>query len=151
MSEYALYSEEEIYDGDPLQPDLETVTPPTLVAKLNVSQREARVAHLVSQAHKIVDESWSIHGGGKEKVASFVLFSGGNDSTVLAHMMRGRSDYAVHCNTTIGIEKTRQFVRDTCKEWGLELLERVAPISYRELVIERGFPGPAMHYKAVAP
>lgn len=151
MSEYALYSEEEIYDGDPLVPDLETVTPPIVVAKLSASQREQRVNHLVNQAHHIVDLAWDVNGGGKDKLATFVLFSGGNDSTVLAHMMRNRSDYAVHCNTTIGVEQTRQFVRDTCKEWNLELLERVAPTSYRELVIERGFPGPAMHYKVGAP
>jgi 3'-phosphoadenosine 5'-phosphosulfate sulfotransferase (PAPS reductase)/FAD synthetase len=76
-----------------------------------------------------------------------VLYSGGNDSTILAHMMRHRAAYAVHANTTIGIEQTRQFVRDTCKRWELPLLERVAPVSYRDLVLERGFPGPAMHFK----
>ena len=27
------------------------------------------------------------------------------------------------------------------------MMERTAPTSYRELVLERGFPGPAMHYK----
>jgi 3'-phosphoadenosine 5'-phosphosulfate sulfotransferase (PAPS reductase)/FAD synthetase len=58
-----------------------------------------------------------------------ILFSGGNDSTVLAHMMRHRAQYAIHANTTIGIEATRQFVRDTCAGWELELLERTAPVS----------------------
>jgi hypothetical protein len=62
-------------------------------------------------------------------------------------MLRHRADCAVHANTTIGIEDTRQFVRDTCQHWGLELIERTAPVSYRDLVMERGFPGPAMHYK----
>lgn len=151
MPELSLYSEEEIYDGDPLEPDMDTVTPPTVVAKLTMSQREQRVAHLVAQAHKIVDMTWDIHGEGHRLAATCVLFSGGNDSTVLAHMMRDRVGYAVHCNTTIGIEQTRQFVRDTCKMWELELLERLPPTSYRELVLERGFPGAAMHYKVVAP
>jgi len=147
LSDFALYSEEDVYDGDPLEPDLVSVTPATMVARLTQSERERRVEKLVAQAHEIVDLSIASHIGDKKLVASCVLFSGGNDSTVLAHMMRERSDYAVHCNTTIGIEKTRQFVRDTCKSWRLELLERLAPTSYRELVIERGFPGPAMHYK----
>lgn len=151
MPEYALYSEEEIYTGDPLNPDMVCVTPPGVVAGLTLSQRQERVSNLISQAHNILDLSWEIHGENRKNVANCVLFSGGNDSTVLAHMMRGRVDFAVHCNTTIGIEKTRQFVRDTCADWGLELLERVAPTSYRELVIERGFPGPAMHYKVCAP
>lgn len=147
MSEYALYSEEEIYDGDPLAPDMVTVTPATVVAALTKSQREQRVSKLIDQAHEIVDLAWHFHGEDRRKAATCVLFSGGNDSTVLAHMMRHRSDYAVHCNTTIGIEQTRQFVRDTTAGWGLELIEKLPPLSYRELVIERGFPGPAFHFK----
>ena len=31
---------------------------------------------------------------------------------------------AIHANTTIGIEETRDFVRNTCEEWGLALMER---------------------------
>jgi 3'-phosphoadenosine 5'-phosphosulfate sulfotransferase (PAPS reductase)/FAD synthetase len=143
----SLFDVEELYDGDPLNPDLVTVTPAEVVARLTGSQREERVAALVEQAHFIVDRAWEVHGAGRMLAAACVLFSGGNDSTVLAHLMRDRVDWAVHCNTTIGIEQTRQFVRDTCDAWGLGLIERVAPIAYRELVIERGFPGPAMHYK----
>jgi hypothetical protein len=75
------------------------------------------------------------------------LFSGGNDSTVLAHLFRDDATHAIHANTTIGIEATRQFVRDTCTTWGLELVEIAAPVSYRDLVIQQGFPGPAMHWK----
>jgi 3'-phosphoadenosine 5'-phosphosulfate sulfotransferase (PAPS reductase)/FAD synthetase len=145
--EYSLYTEEEIYKGDPLNPDMETVTPATVVAKLTGPQREQRVTNLVQQAHDIVDLAWEQNKDDRKLLASFVLFSGGNDSTVLAHMMRERSDYAVHCNTTIGIEATRRFVRETCQDWDLRLIEKLPPVSYRELVLERGFPGPAMHYK----
>lgn len=79
-----------------------------------------------------------------------VLFSGGNDSTVLAHMFKDVATHAVHANTGIGIEATRQFVRDTCAMWDLPLLERraLAPQDqYEAMVLERGFPGPAMHWK----
>lgn len=34
-------------------------------------------------------------------------------------MMLGTATHAVHANTGIGIERTRQFVRDTCATWNL--------------------------------
>jgi 3'-phosphoadenosine 5'-phosphosulfate sulfotransferase (PAPS reductase)/FAD synthetase len=147
FSHEVLFTDTELFTGDPLDPDFKQVCPPEVISELTAEQREQRVNKLVEQAHLIVDRAWEIHAGGRMKAAWCVLFSGGNDSTILAHMMRHRADYAVHANTTIGIEDTRQFVRDTCQAWGLELIERTAPVSYRELCLERGFPGPAMHYK----
>ncbi|GGM78323.1 hypothetical protein GCM10012275_56220 [Longimycelium tulufanense] len=78
-----------------------------------------------------------------------MLFSGGNDSTVLTHLMRQRATHAIHANTGIGIEQTRQFVRDTCRAWGLPLIEKRPPTGsrYRDLVLDQGFPGPAHHFK----
>lgn len=143
----ALWDEAELFTGDPLDPDCEQVCPPSIIATLTAPKREQRVVKLVEQANLIVDKAWELYAQGRMRAAWCVLYSGGNDSTVLAHLMRERVDFAVHANTTIGIEETRQFVRDTCANWGLELIERVAPISYRDLVLERGFPGPAMHYK----
>ncbi|MCG7607170.1 phosphoadenosine phosphosulfate reductase family protein [Mycobacterium sp. CnD-18-1] len=146
------------YNGDPLRPDLETVTPPEVIARLTMPEREERVKYLIEQAHHIADWAWKVHGENRRLVARCVLYSGGNDSTVLAHLMKGRSDYAVHANTTIGVEQTRQFVRDTCKMWGLELLERSGPDSFRDLVLGNvyakngnrpypgGFPGPGAHF-----
>lgn len=107
----------------------------------------ARNADLVGHAHSIVDDAITAHLDGHDLVATVLLFSGGNDSTVLGHLMRERVTVAAHANTGIGIEDTRTFVRGTCVAWGLPLMERHAPTSYRDLVIERGFPGPAMHYK----
>lgn len=146
----SLFTERELYQGDPLVPDLITVTPPAVVATLTGPEREIRVKNLIDQAHEIVDWAWRVHGEGRMLAASCILFSGGNDSTVLTHLMRGRVDYAVHCNTTIGIEQTRVFVRETCQAWGLDLIERFPPKTYRELVTDPkhgGFPGPAMHFK----
>jgi 3'-phosphoadenosine 5'-phosphosulfate sulfotransferase (PAPS reductase)/FAD synthetase len=141
-----LFTDSELFTGDAINPDFEQVCPPSVIAELTAVQREHRVRNLVAQAHLIVDKAWEL-AGGRMSAGWCILFSGGNDSTVLAHMMRHRADYAIHANTTIGIEATRHFVRDTCAGWELELLERTAPVSYRELVLERGFPGPAMHFK----
>lgn len=141
-----LWDDAELFSGDPLRPDMEQVCPPSVVASLTRTEREERVTRLVEQAHEIVDTAWEL-ADGRMRAAWCLLYSGGNDSTVLAHMMRHRADYAVHANTTIGIEETRQFVRDTCADWGLPLIERTAPESYRELVLRNGFPGPAFHFR----
>jgi 3'-phosphoadenosine 5'-phosphosulfate sulfotransferase (PAPS reductase)/FAD synthetase len=143
----ALFSEADVWDGDPVQPDTDTVTPAEIVAKLSPGQRHRRVINLEDQARRIYHDALTAHLGGRHLVAACVLFSGGNDSTTLAHMFRDEATHAIHANTTIGVEQTRQFVRDTCAGWGLLLVEKRAPISYRDLVLERGFPGPGMHWK----
>lgn len=100
----------------------------------------------IADAHDIVDEALAVHLDGHELVGIVVLFSGGNDSTVLAHLMRERATHYAHANTGIGVEATRQFVRDTVAGWGKPLLERSGE-SYRDLVLGYGFPGPAHHWK----
>lgn len=142
-----LFDESDLYDGDPVHPDLDTPTPAVIVATLTKPQREERVTRLVEQAHQIVDEAIETHGRNRIVVAQCVLFSGGNDSTILVHMMSDRASHAIHANTTIGIEATRQFVRETCHAMNLPLIEKIAPESYRDLVIDQGFPGPPMHGK----
>lgn len=121
------------------------------VQALGPDARRRRVQELLVESHALLDQAIAEHvtGAGKELVAVCLLYSGGNDSTTLGHIFKSRADYAVHANTTIGIEQTRQFVRDTCSAWGLPLLEYVPPpgSTYRELVLDQGFPGPAMHYK----
>lgn len=142
----ALFEASEAWNEDPINPGLDNPTPLEIIYSLTRPQREQRVRNLIRQANQITDEARRL-AGDREITATCILFSGGNDSTVLAHLMRNQATHAVHANTGIGIEETRQFVRDTCKEWELPLLEKHPPTSYRELVIERGFPGPAMHFK----
>jgi 3'-phosphoadenosine 5'-phosphosulfate sulfotransferase (PAPS reductase)/FAD synthetase len=101
----------------------------------------------VAESFGIVRDALSAHLDGHLLAARVILFSGGDDSTVLAHMFRKFATHIAHANTTIGIEQTRQFVRDTAAGWNLPLIEKVAPTSYRDLVLERGFPGPAQHWK----
>lgn len=120
------------------------------VARLTGSQRIARVSALIGQSRDFLSAAIEQHvtGDGRMVAAVVVLFSGGDDSTVLAHMFREQVDYAAHANTGIGIEATRVFVRDTCRDWGLQLIERASPRpvdSYRAQVLRDGFPGPAWH------
>jgi 3'-phosphoadenosine 5'-phosphosulfate sulfotransferase (PAPS reductase)/FAD synthetase len=122
------------------------------VAVLTRPEREARVTRLIAESYGILDRAIEEHVPmGKRTVAGIVvLFSGGNDSTVLAHLFKDVATHAAHANTTIGIEQTREFVRNTCEEWGLPLLERTSKSerdSYRNLVLDQGFPGPGHHFK----
>jgi 3'-phosphoadenosine 5'-phosphosulfate sulfotransferase (PAPS reductase)/FAD synthetase len=86
-------------------------------------------------------------------VAIFVGFSGGNDSRAVTHWMMNNVPgcQPFHINTGVGIERTRQYVRDTSKAYGWNLTEIRAKEDcgedYRKLVLERGFPGPDHHKK----
>lgn len=120
------------------------------VARMTMTQRRMRVQALMAQSRDFLSAAIEEHvtNDGRMVAATVVLFSGGNDSTTLAHLFRKDVDYAAHANTTIGIEKTREFVRNVCEEWGLPLLERTAPREkdqYRAQVLRDGFPGPAWH------
>lgn len=136
----------EIYDALHPAAEINRPTPVELVASLTADQRIERVWDLITQAQRIVRDALAEHLDGHAVAGMVLLFSGGNDSTTLAHMFRYQATHAAHANTTIGIEETRQFVRDTCADWGLPLLEKFPPETYRELVVQRGFPGPAMHW-----
>lgn len=111
--------------------------PPALEAKMIAS-------------HAMLDAlEAEIRDGGREVAGIVALFSGGNDSTVLTHLFRNRVTHAGHCNTGIGVEQTREFMRARCRDWGIPLLE-FSPDekdSFRTIVIDQGFPGPAHHWK----
>jgi 3'-phosphoadenosine 5'-phosphosulfate sulfotransferase (PAPS reductase)/FAD synthetase len=120
-------------------------------------ERNTRLDDLIWDAHALLNraiaEEIVDHRDGKNRgrahAGTAILFSGGNDSTVLAHMFRKLATHAIHANTGVGVEATRQFVRDTCASWGLPLIEKHPPpgSTYRELVLAEGFPGPAKHWK----
>ncbi len=127
--------------------------------------RRARIEGLVGNAHKLLDAAIELQHADKRRVVAIVAaFSGGDDSTTLAHMFRDRITHVVHANTGIGIEATREYVRDTCATWRVPLIERHPEpgAGYRDLVLGRvriktgpkagqrawagGFPGPAAHW-----
>ncbi|MEW1675601.1 phosphoadenosine phosphosulfate reductase family protein [Streptomyces noursei] len=115
----------------------------------------------VERSHAIIDRAISqTEDDGKEVTAVCALFSGGNDSTTMLHLVRDRVTHAVHVNTTIGIEQTREFVRTTTADMNIPLIEAFPPNTYDELVrgeviaskgkhqgepVWKGFPGPAGH------
>lgn len=138
------------------------ITNSSAVALLTRSQREERVSQLIRHSHHMLDQALRIamwHGGAKtpelatpkEIAAICGLFSGGNDSTVLSHLIWRRVTHFIHANTTVGLEATREYVRAACAQWNTPLIERSSPKSwedsYAALVRERGFPGPGQHYK----
>lgn len=77
----------------------------------------------------------------------FGLFSGGHDSLCACHLASRHDEFrgVIHINTGIGVEETRQFVRDVSKQFGWPFHEYHPPESYESLVVEHGFPGPAQH------
>jgi 3'-phosphoadenosine 5'-phosphosulfate sulfotransferase (PAPS reductase)/FAD synthetase len=80
-------------------------------------------------------------------IVTVCLFSGGNDSSALLHLVREEIDYAGHIDTGTGIPQTREFVEQTAKALGVPLLvEETPPSVYEDLVMANGFPGPALHY-----
>lgn len=122
------------------------------VGRLTSTQRQDRVGLLVQESMQILDTTISqfITNDNKDLTGVVGLFSGGNDSTVMCYLMRERLTHLGHANTTIGIEQTRDFVRQTALSWGIELLEFTPPREtdhYRSLVLSHGFPGPGHHFK----
>lgn len=116
----------------------------------------------MADSHRIYTQAMDQHvtGAGKQAAGVVCLFSGGNDSTTATHLFRHIATHTGHAHTTVGIESTRQFVRDTSALFGLPLLECRPPRlqdQYRALVLSKevaedgkplgGFPGPRMHWK----
>lgn len=84
-------------------------------------------------------------------VAVYVGFSGGNDSRAVVDWMMNNVDgcQPFHINTGIGIEQTREYVRDTSSDKKWKLIEIRAKEDcgqdYDELCRRHGFPGPDGH------
>lgn len=91
-------------------------------------------------------------------IAVFGLYSGGHDSFSACYCasMANRFDGCAHFHTGIGIEATRDHVRETCTDRGWPLHEYKAmenakadgtpdPMDYEAMVLKDGFPGPAAH------
>lgn len=86
-------------------------------------------------------------------VAIYAAMSGGDTSLATTHWMMTNVPgcRVFHANTGIGIEATREFVRETCAKYGWPLDEIRAREDcgqdYRAMVLEHGFPGPGHHRK----
>jgi len=99
------------------------------------------------EPRQIIDEALSQY----EVNAKFVGMSGGRDSIAVTHWMMENVDgcKVFHLNTGIGIKRTREFVRDTCRDMGWPLVEIRAKEDcgqdFDEIVLKHGFPGPHGH------
>jgi 3'-phosphoadenosine 5'-phosphosulfate sulfotransferase (PAPS reductase)/FAD synthetase len=99
---------------------------------------------VLADAKRILEGAVSAHGPS----GVYGMFSGGHDSLVATHLasQHPRFRAAVHINTGIGIEETREYVRETCRRMGWPLIELKPPSeTYEELVLRHGFPGPMGH------
>lgn len=101
----------------------------------------------IAHTRRAVDDIVAHYNANYEIVAKVAMFSGGNDSTTFLHLFRDYVDRCCHVNTGIGVPETREHVRRVCAEWSIPLDERTPPpgSTYRELVLQYGFPGPGSH------
>jgi 3'-phosphoadenosine 5'-phosphosulfate sulfotransferase (PAPS reductase)/FAD synthetase len=79
-------------------------------------------------------------------IRTFCLFSGGNDSTVLAHRCREHYDELVHIDTGTAVPGVRGFVEEFASWVGRPLRVMESGDEFRRMVLgPLGFPGPAQH------
>lgn len=102
----------------------------------------------VAEAVQLLDRAAEEHAA----VGVYAMFSGGDDSLANTIVTTQSKDFraCVHLDTGIGIPETQEYVIETCKAQGWPLLiyrAKDCGQDYEALVMERGFPGPAMHYK----
>lgn len=96
---------------------------------------------------------------GENVIASYCLFSGGNDSTVVAHRCREHYEALIHIDTGTAVPGVRDFCEEFAEWLGKPLSILTTPRDeYRRIVLGSdkpraggkpdlalGFPGPAMH------
>lgn len=101
-------------------------------------------ARRIIEAKAILDEAVALH----RPSHIFGMFSGGHDSLCATHVASQHPLFsgAAHINTGIGVEETREFVRQTCKDRAWPLKEYHPPVPYDQIVLEHGFPGPGGHF-----
>lgn len=111
----------------------------------------------IARSHEILREALASF----PIVGTYWLFSGGNDSVIVGHLLRGLYDAVLHVNTGTGIPATTAHVRDVAQAWDITLHELHPQDAYDDLVMGRvlartgpnagkravwkGFPGPAGH------
>lgn len=141
-------------DMFPGMPDVLAKKPP----KAEDGEHEIRTLdQAIARSLEILDEALAAY----PIVGTYWLSSGGNDSAIVGHLLRGRYDAVLHVNTGTGIPETTQYVRDVAAAWGDQLHELHPVNSYADLVLGKviartgpnagkravwkGFPGPAGH------
>lgn len=129
------------------------------------------VDEMIRKARNLMDDAVQKY----DPIAIFAGFSGGNDSIVATHFAcENYGATAIHCNTMIGIEKSRNHARRTAEKFGWDFSEKKAmaygpparmkdgsawdpekllphkkwvegETAYEEFCYNFGMPGPGMH------
>lgn len=101
------------------------------------------ISALIADAHEVLNDARTLYNPAR----MFALFSGGYDSLCSAHVASQHPAFegCAHIITGIGVEETREYVRETCKRFNWPLREYRPPVSYDEIVLKYGFPGPDAH------
>jgi 3'-phosphoadenosine 5'-phosphosulfate sulfotransferase (PAPS reductase)/FAD synthetase len=138
----------------PGMPDMLAKKPPKAVD----GEHEIRTLdQAITRSLEILDEALAAY----PIVGTYWLSSGGNDSAIVGHLLRGRYDAVLHVNTGTGIPETTRYVHAVAEAWGDTLHELHPKNSYRDLVLGKviastgpnagkrpvwkGFPGPPGH------
>lgn len=136
-------------DSLPGMPDRLSKTPPKAAEYEALTLDEA-----IARSHALLDQVLSDNRA--EHVLA--LFSGGGDSSILAHLMHERVDGFVHIDTGIAVPATRRYVEAVSSTWNVPLRIAEPDDRYDDLVLGKvkaktkdravwvGFPGPAGHY-----
>lgn len=135
--------------------------PPAVPRSAMSLAEKKRVGQLISSAFNRLEAAGQFYR--PESIAG--LLSGGHDSLTATYLAfryytetRGPRFFAAHIDTGIGVHETQHFVMETCAEHGIPLKIYRAmdncradgspdPQDYSQMVRERGFPGPGMHWK----
>jgi len=95
----------------------------TQLSGISWESDEERIERAIAQAKKIVQDAIEEF----RPVAIFGGFSGGNDSVVATHLACSEfGAAAIHCNTKIGVTKSREHARRTAEKFRWQLLEKEA-------------------------
>ena len=120
------------------------------VLSLNKEESLTRLNSLIEESNKIykfginkfiIDEK-------KELSNTCILFSGGNDSTILLHLFKDLANFAIHIDTGIGIPQTYDYVKNACECFNITLktYKSDEKDSYENIIKKNGFPGPVQHF-----
>jgi 3'-phosphoadenosine 5'-phosphosulfate sulfotransferase (PAPS reductase)/FAD synthetase len=109
------------------------------------------IGEMETQAIRFLDDVAADHRAS----GTWALLSGGDDSLATAIVTAKAATFrgCLHIDTGIGIPETQEFVRETCRStgWPLQVYRAVDQgQDYAALVVDHGFPGPALHYKMYA-
>lgn len=109
------------------------------------ADRNRSLDEKIAEGMAIIDKA--IGGAHGNVTHLFGLFSSGNDSACSTHLASQHPAFtrAVMIDTTIAIKEAQEHGRRVARDFQWRLKEYTPPVSYREIVLKHGFPGPGAH------